>query len=133
MSVPRLTEQLERESEQVAALRRQADDLRAEVDASHLRELDGATMIENLREEVDRYQEQMRLVVAPAEQDNEAQVDYERLRKQVIQEKQQMAEQMQQLKRRLGDMYEEQESLERKNSAANLQVNDHVNLTDMVC
>ena len=105
----------------MAALRRQVDDLRAEVDASHLRELDSATMIDNLREEVERYQEQMRHEVTPAE-DNQDQVDYERLRKQITQEKQQMAEQVQQLRRRLGDMYEEQESLHRKTSAANLQV-----------
>ena len=101
------------------------EELRAEVDASRLRELGSKNMIENLREEVDRYQEQMRHVVAPAEE-NEAMVDYERLKKRVFQEKQEMAETNQQLKKHLAEMYEQQEQMHRKNSEATLQVRRRV-------
>lgn len=121
----RYEEQASRENQEVVALRRHIEELRAEVDASRLRELDSKGMIENLREEVDRYQEQMRHTVAPIEE-NEDMVDYQRLKKRIIQEKQEMAETNQQLKKHLAEMYEQQEEMHRKNSEANLQV-QHVN------
>ncbi|KAK3912304.1 Gamma-aminobutyric acid receptor subunit beta-like [Frankliniella fusca] len=117
----RVQEHARSEEEEVVRLRRQVAQLREEVDASRLRELDSKGMIDNLREEVDRYQEQMRHHIAPAEE-NEAMVDYERLKKKVALEKIEMAEDIKQLKKQLAEMYKVQKELQRTNSTANIQV-----------